>query len=62
MGKHEKKRKIYNVTHEIVDPLLPEMQKKVDLAFDVLFDAVLKDRNQPLFSHSRNSTKPSRPE
>ena len=62
MGKYKKKRKTYNVTYEAVDPLLPEMQKKVDIAFDILFDAVLKDRNQALVSHSPDSTKPSRPE
>ena len=47
MSTYEKKRKIYNVTYEAVDPLPPEMKKKVDLAFDILFDAVLKEGNQP---------------
>ena len=52
MGKYKKKRKIYNVTYEAVDPLLPEMQKKVDIAFDILFDAVLKEGSLPHL-HSR---------
>ncbi len=43
MSTYQKKRKVYKVTYEAVDPLLPEMQKKVDLAFDILFDAVLKE-------------------
>ena len=56
MSKYEKKPKIYNVTYEAVDPLLPEMQKKVDLAFDILFDAVLKKGSLA------SSTDASRPE
>ena len=50
MSKYEKKRKIYNVTYEAVDPLLPEMRKKVELAFDILFDAVLKESSLPPFT------------
>ena len=61
MSKYEKKPKIYNVTYEAVDPLLPEMQKKVDLAFDILFDAVLKEGSLPPFTHPSNSTEAPRP-
>ena len=62
MSKYKKNRKTYNVTYEAVDPLSPEMRKKVDLAFDVLFDAVLEDRKYPRFSHSPNSTDTPGPE
>ena len=62
MSNYEKKRKIYNVTYEAVDPPLPEMQKKVDLAFDILFDAVLKKGSLPPFTHLSDSTEASRPE
>jgi hypothetical protein len=62
MGKYEKKRKIYNVTYEVVDPLLPEMRKKLDLAFDILFDAVLKEGSLPPFTHPSDSTEAPRSE
>ena len=61
MRRHEKKHKIYNVTYEAVDPLLPEMQKKVDLAFDILFDAVLKESSLPPFTQPSDSTEAPRP-
>ena len=56
MSEYKKKRKIYNVAYEVVDPLLPEMQKKVDLAFDILFDAILRDRTESRFIQSPDST------
>ena len=62
MGKYKKKRKTYNVTYDAVDPLLPEMQKKVDLAFDILFDAVLKEGSLPPFTQPSDSTEAPRPE
>ena len=62
MSKYKKKRKTYNVTYEAVDPLLPEMRKKVDLAFDILFDAVLKECSLPPFTHPSDSTEAPRPE
>ena len=34
------------MTYETVDPLRPEIQKKVDLAFDILFDAVLREEQE----------------
>ena len=61
MSKYEKKRKIYNVTYEAVDPLLPEMRKKVDIAFDILFDAVLKENSLPPFTQPSDSTEAPRP-
>ena len=62
MGTYQKKRKIYNVTYEAVDPLLPEMQKKVELAFDILFDAVLNERCTSRFTQPADSTEGARPE
>lgn len=62
MSKCEKKRKIYDVTYEVADPLLPEMQKKVDLAFDILFDAVLKESSLAPYTQASDSTKAPRPE
>ena len=61
MSKYKKKLKTCNVTYEPVDPLLPEMRTKVDLAFDILFDAVLQNRNRPPFLHSADSTDAARP-
>ena len=62
MGTYQKKRKIYNVTYEAVDPLLPEMQKKVDIAFDILFDAVLKKGSFTPFTQPSDSTDAPWPE
>lgn len=62
MSKHEKKRKLYNVMYEAVDPLLPEMRKKVERAFDILFDAVLNERCTARFTQPADSTEAARPE
>ena len=62
MSKYKKKLKTYNVTYEAVDPLLPEMRKKVDLAFDILFDAVLNERCTARFTQPADSTEAPRPE
>jgi hypothetical protein len=61
-GTHSKTRKVPNVTYQAVDSLLPEMQKKVDLAFDILFDAVLKETSLAPYTQASDSTKAPRPE
>ena len=62
MSKYKKKPKTYNVTYEAVDPLLPEMRKKVELAFDILFDAVLTEGDLVPFTQPPDSTEAPRPE
>jgi len=62
MSRYKKKPKAYNVTYDAVDPLLPEMRKKVELAFDILFDAVLNERCLARFTQSADSTEAARPE
>jgi hypothetical protein len=62
MSAYKKRQKIYNVMYEAVDPLLPEVRKKVDIAFDILFDAVLKERSLAPFTHPADSTEGPRPE